>query len=104
MTFTGPVNDNDPLAFSLWDLHGLFILLVHAASKWRLIGQALQYGVREINEDTLMCFRGLLSQWLQCRDTRPTVTALAEALRDPSVRENELAISLEEVFKEHSKV
>ena len=99
MAFTGPVNDDYP-AFSLWDLHGLFILLVHAASKWRLIGQVLKC---ESNEDT-KCFRGLLSQWLQCRDTRPTVTALAEALRDPSVRENELAITLEEAFKERSKV
>ena len=108
--YTGEDFEEEEL--SIWDLHGLLILLQCVAAKWRSIGLALGFLDRELhvieikpeNVDggPLHCFRDLLSRWLKWEPpnhTWPTVKDLARALRHPFVGEKRLANKLEEEYK-----
>ena len=81
-----------------------------AAAKWRFIGLNLGFSDGELNNiaatpanrTPLECLTDLLSQWLNRappQHERATVDALMKALRSPTVREEVLAMELDEKMK-----
>ena len=98
---------------SIWDLHGLLLLLVNVATKWKAIGGSLQFPKHNLNviEQKLVCIVGgpvqclreLLAHWLG-RDKPPecdpaTTSVLAVVLRHPGVNEGQLADTVEREFQ-----
>ena len=72
----------------------------NARTEWHNIGLKLKIHpvtLREIernNKDIAKCFRDMLTTWLNTVDPKPTLAALAEALRSPMVGHEHLAEQL----------
>ena len=95
---------------SIWDLHGLLLLLVNVATKWKTIGGSLQFPKHNLKviEEKLVCIVGgpvqclceMLAQWLG-RDKPPECdpATTSVVLGHPSVNEEQLADTLERGFQ-----
>ena len=64
----------------------------NARTKWYNIGLELE--IEGNNKDIDNCFMAMLTTWLKTVDPKPTLTALAEALRSPMVGHEHLAEQL----------
>ena len=111
-SFTSEEDISAERRLSIWDLQSLLFLLESVASKWKAVGIGLRFtepALISIAQKLInivgrpdQYLQNVLTQWLRSgppKHEQRMVSALARVLRLPTVKEERLAIELENIYQ-----